>query len=127
MNFYLQRHNVSPCGTDFFHQTMSLAIAIENTKVAELDFHTAPPEYKTEGAGWHAVFNTSIKRVLDVQLVHNFMHERYVCALGREVDADRQHRSVVCCVKFSPTGKYLATGCNGGANIYDVKTGVKKW
>jgi len=43
---------------------------------AELDIHTAPPEYRTEGNGWYAVFNTSVKRVLDVQLVHNFMHER---------------------------------------------------
>ncbi|KAF8717646.1 hypothetical protein AX14_012074 [Amanita brunnescens Koide BX004] len=82
---------------------------IETIKAAELDFHTAPPECKREGPGWYAVFNASVKRVLDVQLVHNFMHE-----------------SVVCCVKFSPKGKYLATGCNGGANIYDVKTGIKK-
>ena len=33
--------------------------------------------------------------------------------------------SVVCCVKFSSDGKYLATGCNKTAQIYDTKTGAK--
>ena len=33
--------------------------------------------------------------------------------------------SVVCCVKFSNDGKYLATGCNRTAQIYDVKDGRK--
>ncbi|CAG8434882.1 768_t:CDS:10 [Diversispora eburnea] len=32
---------------------------------------------------------------------------------------------VVCCVKFSSDGKYLATGCNRSAQIYDVTTGHK--
>jgi hypothetical protein len=35
--------------------------------------------------------------------------------------------SVVCCVKFSGDGKYLATGCNRIAQIYDVQTGQKIW
>jgi glucose repression regulatory protein TUP1 len=33
----------------------------------------------------------------------------------------------VCCVRFSADGKYLATGCNRTAQIYDTKTGVKTW
>ena len=33
--------------------------------------------------------------------------------------------SVVCCVRFSADGKYLATGCNRTAQIYDTKTGAK--
>ncbi|KAF8707383.1 WD40 repeat-like protein, partial [Rhizoctonia solani] len=32
---------------------------------------------------------------------------------------------VVCCVRFSQDGKYLATGCNRSAQIYDTKTGAK--
>ena len=35
--------------------------------------------------------------------------------------------SVVCCVRFSSDGKYLATGCNRTAQIYDTKTGTKTW
>ncbi|KIL60563.1 hypothetical protein M378DRAFT_83569, partial [Amanita muscaria Koide BX008] len=74
----------------------------------ELDIHNVPPEYKREGTDWCAVFNPKVKRVLDVQLVHNLVHE-----------------SVVCGVRFSSDGKYLATGCNRTAQIYDTKTGAK--
>lgn len=35
------------------------------------------------------------------------------------------HDTVVCCVKFSHDGKWLATGCNRTAQIYDTKTGAK--
>jgi len=63
---------------------------------------------KKEGSDWFAIFNPKVKRQLDVNLVHNLMHE-----------------SVVCCVRFSADGKYLATGCNRTAQIYDTKTGQK--
>ena len=36
-----------------------------------------------------------------------------------------EHPSVVCCVRFSADGKYIATGCNKSAQIFDVKTGAK--
>jgi len=35
------------------------------------------------------------------------------------------HESVVCCLRFSADGKFLAAGCNRSAQIYDVKTGTK--
>ncbi|KAF9023341.1 WD40 repeat-like protein [Hymenopellis radicata] len=74
----------------------------------DLDPHTMPPELKKEGPDWFAVFNPKIKRTLDISLVHTLMHA-----------------TVVCCVQFSADGKYLATGCNRTAQIYDVKTGQK--
>ncbi|KAH8084300.1 WD40-repeat-containing domain protein [Cristinia sonorae] len=83
-----------------------------------------PPELKKEGSDWFAIFNGnesptspgkdgkeisgSGKRSLDVGLVHTLLHE-----------------SVVCCVRFSADGKFLATGCNRTAQIYDTKTGAK--
>jgi len=53
-------------------------------------------------------FNPKVPRVLDVELFHTL-----------------DHNSVVCCVKFSGDGKYLATGCNRIAQIYDVQSGQK--
>jgi general transcriptional corepressor TUP1 len=74
----------------------------------DIDPNNVPPELKKEGSDWFAIFNPNVKRSLDVNLVHTLMHE-----------------SVVCCVRFSADGRYLATGCNRTAQIYDTKTGVK--
>lgn len=74
--------------------------------LADLDFEKLPPHQKKEGADWFAVFNPDVTRVLDVDLVHHLPHE-----------------SVVCCVRFSHDGKYVATGCNHSAQIFDVETG----
>ncbi|WFD32340.1 general transcription repressor [Malassezia sp. CBS 17886] len=65
-------------------------------------------EIKKEGSDWVAIYNPKVKPALDVNLVHTFTHD-----------------SVVCCVRFSPDGRYLATGCNRSAQIYDVKSGAK--
>ncbi|KAK3100915.1 general transcription repressor, partial [Teratosphaeriaceae sp. CCFEE 6253] len=45
-------------------------------------------------------------RRLDVELVFNLPHQ-----------------SVVCCVRFSHDGRFVATGCNRSAQIFDVTTG----
>lgn len=65
-----------------------------------------PPSQKREGPDWYAIFNPEVQRVLDVELVHHLVHD-----------------SVVCCVRFSRDGKYVATGCNRSAQIFDVATG----
>ena len=44
--------------------------------------------------------------MLDVDLIHNLPHQ-----------------SVVCCVRFSLDGRYVATGCNRSAQIFDVEHG----
>ncbi|EST04978.1 WD40 repeat [Kalmanozyma brasiliensis GHG001] len=76
--------------------------------LSDMDPDEIPKDLKKEGADWLAIFNPKIKRTLDVNLVHTFLHE-----------------SVVCCVRFSADGKYLATGCNKSAQIFDTKTGAK--
>ncbi len=76
--------------------------------LGDLEVETVPPHYKKHGSDWHAVFNPAVQRVLDVDLVHSLTHE-----------------SVVCCVRFSHDGKYVATGCNRSAQIFDVQTGEK--
>ncbi|KAF8874162.1 quinon protein alcohol dehydrogenase-like superfamily, partial [Mucidula mucida] len=35
--------------------------------------------------------------------------------------------SVVCYVRFFADDRYVATGCNRTAQIYDIKTGLKTW
>ncbi|KAF7319182.1 Chromatin associated protein [Mycena chlorophos] len=75
-----------------------------------VDLATVPPELKREGPDWFAVWNPKIrpKKLENLQLVHSLTHA-----------------TVVCCVQFSADGRFLATGCNRSAQIFDVKTGRK--
>lgn len=75
---------------------------------SSFDPETAPKDLKKEGSDWMTMFNPNVKRVLDVGLVHTLVHD-----------------SVVCCVRFSPDGKVLATGCNRNTTLYDTKTGAR--
>jgi len=43
--------------------------------------------------------------------------------LGINLAYELEHNSVVCCVKFSSDGQYLATGCNRKAQIFAVESG----
>jgi WD40 repeat protein len=55
---------------------------------------------------WSVVFDQAAPRVLDVDLLHTI-----------------EHKSVICCVKFSHDGKYVAMGTKRLAFIYDVASG----
>jgi general transcriptional corepressor TUP1 len=76
--------------------------------LGDLDPDRLPAHSKKTGHEWFVIFNTNVPRMLDVDLVHTLQHE-----------------SVVCCVRFSHDGKYVATGCNRSAQIFDVHTGEK--
>ncbi|KAF9312734.1 general transcription repressor [Podila horticola] len=70
------------------------------------DPDNVPPQLKREGSDWFAISNPKVPQLLKVDLVHTM-----------------EHSSVVCCVRFSADGKYLATGCNRSAQIFDIHTG----
>ncbi|KAG0230306.1 general transcription repressor [Actinomortierella wolfii] len=70
------------------------------------DPDNVPPQLKREGPDWFAISNPKVPQVLKVDLVHTM-----------------EHSSVVCCVRFSADGKYLATGCHRSAQIFDVQSG----
>ncbi|KAG8958011.1 general transcription repressor [Tulasnella sp. 408] len=91
---------VTATATSFSQLTMAA--------LTDLDPKEVPPELKKEGNDWFAIFNPQAQRKLDISLTLSLEHE-----------------SVVCCVRFSPDGKFLATGCNKTAQIYDTKTGAK--
>ncbi|KAG0766203.1 hypothetical protein G6F16_001083 [Rhizopus arrhizus] len=85
-----------------------LEFGTQITSLVDTDPATVPESFKIEMPDWYALFNPTIKRVLRPNLIHSF-----------------DHNSVVCCVKFSLDGKFLAAGCNRVTYIYDVSSGNK--
>ena len=65
----------------------------------------ATSEWK-KGDDWLVLHNPQVPRSLEISLVYSFDHE-----------------SVVCCVRFSKDGMFLATGCNHTTQIFDLRTG----
>ncbi|CED82302.1 WD40 repeat-containing protein [Phaffia rhodozyma] len=80
----------------------------QQTVVSDIDPDVTSRDLKKEGSDWVVIWSPKAKKVLDVNLVHNLVHE-----------------SIVCCVKFSNDGKWLGTGCNRTVQIFDTKTGAK--
>ena len=84
------------------------AIPDVGNQLADLDVELLPDSQKRVGSDWHAVFNPRLRQALDVGLLHTLDHE-----------------SVVCCVRFSLDGRFIATGCNRVAQIFDVQSGQR--
>lgn len=80
-----------------------------NTSGDDLDPERVGVQHKKIKDDWFAVFNPTCPRRLDVDLVHTLPHD-----------------SVVCCVRFSMDGRFMATGCQRFARIYDVSSGEMK-
>ncbi|KAL6815066.1 WD40-repeat-containing domain protein, partial [Trichoderma sp. SZMC 28015] len=74
--------------------------------LGSLELDAVAPHHKKSGDDWHIIFNPQVQRVLDVDLVHTLRHD-----------------SVVASVRFSQDGRYIATGSNGFARIFEVSTG----
>lgn len=68
----------------------------------------AQPPAPASGNDWMVGYNSAVNTKYSIELNHTLTHS-----------------SVVCCVRFSNDGKYLATGCNQTAQIYDTVTGQK--
>ncbi|PVU85755.1 hypothetical protein BB559_006835 [Furculomyces boomerangus] len=81
---------------------------IGNSQLSEMDPDSVPAQLKKEGSDWLVIFSSDVPKMLDIDLIHTF-----------------EHKSVVCCVKFSHDGTMLATGCNHTTQIWDVETGKK--
>ncbi|ETS59978.1 hypothetical protein PaG_05966 [Moesziomyces aphidis] len=103
-----ERPGEGPSRADSPGAAAAAAGNVSLASLSDMDPDEIPKELKKEGPDWLAIFNPKVKRTLDVNLVHTFLHE-----------------SVVCCVRFSADGKFLATGCNKSAQIFDTKTGAK--
>lgn len=61
---------------------------------------------RSGGYDWLVVYNPKVPRTVTVNLNHTLTHE-----------------SVVCAVRFDPSGQTLATGSNKAVRIFEVKTG----
>ncbi|KAG0222484.1 chromatin associated protein [Mortierella sp. GBAus27b] len=67
---------------------------------------TSDDQLERGGADWFATTDPQVPRLLKVDLVHTL-----------------QHSGVVCCVRFSADGRYLATGTMRDAQIFDIHSG----
>lgn len=72
----------------------------------DLDSQTVPSHLKKQTNDYYILYNPALPRELDVEL-----H----CSLD--------HTSVVCCVRFSNDGEFLATGCNKTTQVFRVSDG----
>lgn len=73
----------------------------------DLDSQTVPSHLKKQTNDYYILYNPALPREVDVEL-----H----CSLD--------HTSVVCCVRFSNDGEFLATGCNKTTQVFRVSDGA---
>ena len=74
--------------------------------LTDLDTAQVPDALKKMTDDYYVLYNPALPRNVDVDLLWSL-----------------EHTSVVCCVKFSNDGEFLATGCNKTTQVYRVATG----
>lgn len=115
---------------------------------SDIDPESAKGDLKKSGDDWVAFWspagvatgvNGKAGKAIDVGLVHTLPHESCVPLAFYNLLPMKAHgiadascwscclSRIVCCVKFSHDGKWLATGCNRTVQIYDAATGQKSW
>ncbi|CDO95792.1 unnamed protein product [Kluyveromyces dobzhanskii CBS 2104] len=72
----------------------------------DLDSQLVPSHLKKQNNDYYVLHNPALPTDLDVELHMSL-----------------DHSSVVCCVRFSSDGEFLATGCNKTTQVYKVSTG----
>lgn len=72
----------------------------------DLEAPVSSPHLKKLRPEYYVLYNPALPKSVDVELVHSL-----------------DHSSVVCCVRFSNDGKFLATGCNKTTQVFGVETG----
>ncbi|CCK69778.1 chromatin-silencing transcriptional regulator TUP1 KNAG_0D00250 [Huiozyma naganishii CBS 8797] len=72
----------------------------------DLDYKQVPENLRKKTEEYDVLYNPALPRTLEVEL-HKSL----------------EHTSVVCCVKFSNDGQYLATGCNKTTQVFRVSDG----
>lgn len=72
----------------------------------DLDYTQVPDRLKKKHDDFYVLYNPALPRNIEIDL-------------HKSLD----HSSVVCCVKFSNDGEFLATGCNKTTQVYKVSTG----
>jgi glucose repression regulatory protein TUP1 len=72
----------------------------------DLDSSAVAPHLKKMHQEYYVLYNPALPKSVDVELIHSL-----------------DHSSVVCCVRFSNDGKFLATGCNKTTQVFGVETG----
>ncbi|CAR28248.1 hypothetical protein ZYGR_0N07410 [Zygosaccharomyces rouxii] len=73
----------------------------------DLDSQSVPASLKKQTDDYYILYNPALPRELDVELHYSL-----------------DHTSVVCCVRFSNDGEYLATGCNKTTQVFRVSDGA---
>lgn len=72
----------------------------------DLDYTQVPDNLKKRDTDYYVLYNPALPRNIEIDL-----------------HASLEHSSVVCCVKFSNDGQFLATGCNKTTQVYRVSDG----
>lgn len=94
--------------------------------LGDIDPQSAPASMKMEGQDWFALY-VNYLLFQSMNWLLTVLSSRSSPVLPRYLSVDLvhslEHASVVCCVKFSNDGRYMAAGCNRITYIYDVATG----